>query len=61
VGKLDFLHHGPWQKFCKFNFTCSDVFSGEVILKGASLRFLELIIDVESLTKTQGKVLGQGE
>jgi altronate dehydratase large subunit len=45
----------------QLDFTCPDVFSGEVSLEDAAPRFLELIIDVASGTKTWGEVLGEGE
>jgi altronate dehydratase large subunit len=45
----------------QFDFTCSNVFSGEVLLEDAVPRFLELIVDVASGTKTWGEVLGEGE
>ena len=45
----------------QLDFTCTDVFSGEVSLVDAAPRFLELIIDVASGTKTWGEVLGEGE
>ena len=45
----------------QLDFTCQDVFSGEVSLEDAAPRFLELIIDVASGTKTWGEVLGEGE
>jgi len=45
----------------QLDFTCADVFSGEVSLEDAAPRFLELIIDVASGTKTWGEVLGEGE
>ena len=45
----------------QLDFTCPDVFSGEVSLVDAAPRFLELIIDVASGTKTWGEVLGEGE
>ena len=45
----------------QLDFTCPDVFSGEVFLEDAAPRFLELIIDVASGTKTWGEVLGEGE
>ena len=45
----------------QLDFTCPDVFSGEVSLEDAAPRFLELIIDVASGSKTWGEVLGEGE
>ena len=45
----------------QLDFTCSDVFSGDVLLEDAAPRFLELILDVASGTKTWGEVLGEGE
>jgi altronate dehydratase large subunit len=45
----------------QIDFTCSDVFSGDTSIDDAALRFLELIIDVASGTKTWGEVLGEGE
>ena len=45
----------------QLDFTCSDVFSGEVTLQDASEQFLDLIIDVASGTRTWGEVLGEGE
>ena len=45
----------------QLDFTCADVFSGEVTLEQAADRFLALIIDVASGTKTWGEVLGEGE
>ena len=45
----------------QLDFSCPDVFSGEVSLEDAAPRFLELIIDVASGTKTWGEVLGEGE
>lgn len=45
----------------QLDFACSDVFSGEVSLPEAAPRFLELIINVASGTRTWGEVLGEGE
>lgn len=45
----------------QIDFECADAFSGEVTLQDAAPRFLQLIIDVASGTKTWGEVLGEGE
>jgi altronate dehydratase large subunit len=45
----------------QLDFTCADVFSGEVLIEYAAPRFFKLIIDVASGTKTWGEVLSEGE
>ncbi len=45
----------------QLDFICTDVFSGTASLDDAAPRFLEVIVDVASGTKTWGEILGEGE
>ncbi len=45
----------------QIDFNCHDVFTGDESLEQAAVRFLDLILDVASGSKTWGEVLGEGE
>lgn len=45
----------------QLDFSCPDVFSGEISLTDAAPQFLELILDVASGSRTWGEVLGEGD